>query len=552
MKTVSLYLKAQLTVMRVSTVAVYALGGFLYDYLGVTGVATFGAIILFMQLGSLVAMIHLEKVTGRDNHVSSTATDAASAAAENAANYPLSPSVDSNRGGISRAAIIAAIHEPGSESSNSSSQSWLDLDSSSNGPLGNGSFRSLVTSELATIEEVRNESGNFATDYDDENESDEEQPRAPAQQDNTSNDAEPPSQVGTGDPLLGRLQTTRLPHEDVGVPSPISPRTQQDSASGRFRESAARLGRIDLVRGRSFKNFGRRSRPRPVRTPSALLGSFTTQDIPIGWIDHFVAFAVSFQSILNGFVFGTGTLLMFKEYGQSKSLIGVIYSCSAVSGVLASLLPMNQTFVTFMRNRLPSPLNFYFFLFACTYMTLLTAIPNFAAFLVGFLAMNLALGLFVSYLTELQGKISTTQNYQKLAPYGQVCRRLSGLGIMFVSPILYDIMPRLPNIVGACTCFLFTLAIYIGFETAKGKSQDELAARLGQENVYRDGSTLYVTTGPGRANRNRRISFSEQIIMSSVLAGGERDEQSSLMDDSTVAMQVNYARRESMIENNLS
>ena len=227
---------------------------------------------------------------------------------------------------------------------------------------------------------------------------------------------------------------------------------------------------------------------RATQRPSELLG--ITRDIPISWIDIFVAFAVSFQSVLNGLVFVTGTLLMFQEYDLSRSLIGFVYSCSAIAGAIASVLPMNDRFVDLFQRKLPSPHNFFFFLFGCTYLTIMTAIPNFIVYLIGFLFINFALGLFVSYLAELQGRLSTTENYQQLAPYAQLARRLSALLILCITPILYNVMPRLPNIVGACVSFLFTLAIYIGFERARYRSYEELVAHA--ENNVHGGSTALV------------------------------------------------------------
>lgn len=591
MNTVSKYLKTQLTVMRVATVIIYATGGVLYDFLEVTGVATLGAVALLLQLLSLLAMTYLEKATGRDQHVRTKATDAASAAREAIA-AAHAEREHSNRGravaieqegtinGAAIAAAAAAAHGyrgPHSVSSTSDDNAFfIDRDFTDDDSTINNSFRSLVQNELATIEEVSinksdeddttegvasslslNDTGNITGDLTEGRSSSITQQSSAGgvtQQSNTGGVT-----TGSDDLLLGNLRSSRLSQGAASLALSTSDRSLQVSFVG-DRPSRTRYSSAGSTSARPselprFRSFSRRDKMAQInRSPSAILGSYTTHNIPIRWIDWFVAFAVSFQSILNGFVFGTGTLLLYEEYGQSKSLIGVIYSVSAVFGVMASILPNIEMFATFMRNKLPSPHSFYFYLFACTYTTMLTAVPNFASFLTGFLTMNVSLGLFVSYLTELQGKISTTENYQKLAPWGQIFRRVSGLAIMFVTPPLYKIMPRLPNIVGSVVCFLFTLVIYIGFEVAKGKSQEELTARLGPENVHRSGSVMYVTTDRERSHRRRRISFAEQIIMSSVLSGRQHvaDEQSSLLnDDSTTELQVNYARRESCIEQNM-
>jgi hypothetical protein len=248
---------------------------------------------------------------------------------------------------------------------------------------------------------------------------------------------------------------------------------------------------------------------------SEMLGAYEFNEDPVRWIDYFVTFAASFQSIVNGLVFGTGTLLMFEEYGLSKSLIGVVYSCSVISGVVASTIPVNSACLKLLQSKLPSPHNFYFFLFLATYCSLMTAMPFFAAYIVGFLTVNVALTLFVHYLTDLEGTASGTASRQKLDPYGQGFRRTCGVSITLISPILYDLMPHLPNIVGACVCFFVTLIVYIGFETGKVGTQEAINSTDGQDNLYRD-----LTNGDSSEGRSFRI-------------------------------RVNYAIRESMFEHNL-
>jgi hypothetical protein len=224
-------------------------------------------------------------------------------------------------------------------------------------------------------------------------------------------------------------------------------------------------------------------------------------------------------------------------------VIGAFYSCSAVAGVVGSLRPLNKSFMRVVTIWLPAPKSYYFFLVGCTYMALLTVIPYFAVYMVGFLLVNFFLGLFISFLTELQGRISTNQNYKKLAPYGQMGRRVSGLVIMFVTPVLYGVMPRLPNMAGAVTSFIFSTVIFIGFEICKHRSQKHLQAHLGRNNVILDGPTLYLSTTEGSAHR--RINFSEQIIMSSVI--GSTKENYSLADqpteEFTTAQEVPLTRR---------
>lgn len=150
----------------------------------------------------------------------------------------------------------------------------------------------------------------------------------------------------------------------------------------------------------------------------------------------------------------------------------------------------------------------------------------------------------------MQGKISTTENYQKLAPYGQIARRLSGLIIIFITPSLYNILPRLPNIVGSCVSFLTTVIIFIGFESAGTRTREELTAILGAENVRQHGSTLIIRTESetGETQRHRRMTFSDQIVMSSMFQRIQRGAESENETDPVeTQIQINYAQRESLI-----
>ena len=623
MKVVSHHLKAQLSVMRVSTIAAYAAGGFLFDYLGLVGVAFLGAIVLALQLLGLLATLYLEKMTGRAKKRESRAVDEASEAAEQqeqhlaqtrqlnqsisrealaaaAAAYLEDRSVSESFRSESFRSLLSLISASHSTSHNSSSYSSSSGSSSSDGRSINlnGSHSSFdyesrsiksisETLDLVPIHEDSDESS--------QDDGDEEQPSTPSHELSqshatlTSTTDRPENEafgITNGDTncrrgdffgemmRIGRLQSRRniVTSDDSSAMTGIS-------AGATRNETARHDKRSLLMRTKSFASVRHK---RSNRRPTFIISNFTVTDAPISWVNYFVAFAVSFQSLANGLIFGTGTLLMFEEYNLSKSVIGIIYSCSAVSGVIASFLPLNEKFMSWIHHWFPgtccvivvltesiifdsclkmillpapaaAPHNFYIFLFACTYLSLLTAIPNFVSFMIGFLSLNLALGLFVSFLTELQGKISTTKNYQKLAPYGQMARRLSGFSIAFVTPVFYDVMPRLPNIVGAVVSFLFTLAIYIGFDTARVSARKELQRALGAENVYIDGSTLYVTTSPG-VTPPRRISFSEQIIMSTVLSEGLSMEETSslLLDDEAIEMRVTAARRASVYEHNIS
>jgi len=175
---------------------------------------------------------------------------------------------------------------------------------------------------------------------------------------------------------------------------------------------------------------------RHLRRPTETFNnSNSLKDVPVSWIHYFVVLAVAFQSVMNGFVFGTGSLLMFEEYELSKSLIGILYSISAATGFFASFVTLTKPVLDQMKIWFPSPNNFYTFLLGTTTMVGLTAVPVFYVYIVGYSLMNIFLDVFVSFLAERQGKISTAEHYQKLAPTGQIVRRVFGVAINLSVPV---------------------------------------------------------------------------------------------------------------------
>ena len=121
---------------------------------------------------------------------------------------------------------------------------------------------------------------------------------------------------------------------------------------------------------------------------------------------------------------------------------------------------------------------------------------------------------------------------------------------MFSTPPLYNVFPRLPNIVGSCVSFLTTVIIFIGFESASTRTREELTAILGAENVRQHGSTLIIRTESetGEPQSHRRMTFSDQIVMSSMFRRiGRSAESENETDPVETQIQINYAQRESLI-----
>jgi hypothetical protein len=204
-----------------------------------------------------------------------------------------------------------------------------------------------------------------------------------------------------------------------------------------------------------------------------LLAMSSSINIPsLVWTDILITIGVTVQPILNGLVFGLGTLFLFEQFSYNKSTIGYIYAASSLCGMLTTFIPYD-----FLDLQLFHPFKVYgtFYLFSCTYMILLTAISYLSTYICGLLLMSLFLGLYVRALNEFQCQQSQMhcKRYQRMRPYRQWTRFISGFLVTLLTPILYDILPRLPNMIGSGVCFCFTAVVWIGSDSLINQNEKE-------------------------------------------------------------------------------
>jgi hypothetical protein len=188
---------------------------------------------------------------------------------------------------------------------------------------------------------------------------------------------------------------------------------------------------------------------------------------PLQWVDIFLVVGGTVPPMLNGLVFGVGTVLLLEELDQNKSTIGYIYAASSLCGVVATMIP--QSILDFQF--LVEYNNAYgvLYLFGTTYMILLTALSLFITNIIGMLLMSFLLGLFTRSLHVLhcQWMQSNKKSYLRLKPYRQWIRAMCAILVTLLSPMFYSVMPRLPNMIGTGVCFTFTVIVWFGSTATK-------------------------------------------------------------------------------------
>ena len=99
----------------------------------------------------------------------------------------------------------------------------------------------------------------------------------------------------------------------------------------------------------------------------------------------------------------------------------------------------------------------------------------FSVYVVGVLMMSFFLGLFVRSMNEAQFQLiqSNNKNYPQIIPYRKWIRFISLLVVTLLSPILYDVLPRLTNMVGSGICLVVTIFVWYGSDAAKNNGHED-------------------------------------------------------------------------------
>ena len=290
---------------------------------------------------------------------------------------------------------------------------------------GNKSFRSMVTPELETIEE------------------------SPVAE--SDSDDDPSTKISYFDPE----RNDQLLWNRQSVVSTSSGTPEVDNRTSIVEMNA------ELVR-RKYEQY-------PLNSYETMMNNHVP---PLQWKEIYVTVGAAVQPALQGLVLGVGTLLLFQEFGRDKSIVGYVYAASSVCGALATAIPLS---LLDHRHLERWNMSGSLYLFGTTYMIFLTAISIFSVYVVGVLMMSFFLGLFVRSMNEAQFQLiqSNNKNYPQIIPYRKWIRFISLLVVTLLSPILYDVLPRLTNMVGSGICLVVTIFVWYGSDAAKNNEHED-------------------------------------------------------------------------------
>ena len=290
---------------------------------------------------------------------------------------------------------------------------------------GNKSFRSMVTPELETIEE------------------------SPVAE--SDSDDDPSTKISYFDPE----RNDQLLWNRQSVVSTSSGTPEVDNRTSIVEMNA------ELVR-RKYEQY-------PLNSYETMMNNHVP---PLQWKEIYVTVGAAVQPALQGLVLGVGTLLLFQEFGRDKTIVGYVYAASSVCGALATAIPLS---LLDHRHLERWNMSGSLYLFGTTYMIFLTAISIFSVYVVGVLMMSFFLGLFVRSMNEAQFQLiqSNNKNYPQIIPYRKWIRFISLLVVTLLSPILYDVLPRLTNMVGSGICLVVTIFVWYGSDAAKNNEHED-------------------------------------------------------------------------------
>jgi hypothetical protein len=139
--------------------------------------------------------------------------------------------------------------------------------------------------------------------------------------------------------------------------------------------------------------------------PDFLLNSYSAStEISRNNILFVVAAAFTIESVTVGYLFSIGPLFIKTEFGKDEGTIGLLFSAASLWGTVLTLFFASTKGQDFCRKYLPSPFNLYAFLCAIATFMSIISVPLFSVHVISILFVVGGNELFLTVLTEIQGK----------------------------------------------------------------------------------------------------------------------------------------------------
>lgn len=209
-----------------------------------------------------------------------------------------------------------------------------------------------------------------------------------------------------------------------------------------------------------------------VRNLTAESASHTnTKELKPTMLLYVLAITMAMEAITIGFNLSVGPIFLLIEFGEPTQIIGILFAAGATAGTLTAV---SMTLIPCITNRLekwlPAPYNLYFSLTGIGVSVLVAAVPNLAVHVAGLICLMGFNDLCATLLIEVNGAISTQEQYRTISPITQVVRRCTNVMTALCGPFLYSWWPRGPHVVAGVFTLAWACLLVIVVETDRGSS----------------------------------------------------------------------------------
>ena len=186
----------------------------------------------------------------------------------------------------------------------------------------------------------------------------------------------------------------------------------------------------------------------------------TDKNIATTWINWIMCISFGIEALTIGYNLSIGPIFLLDEFNKQTSIIGIMFAVGAASGTFAAVsVTCTDVGRDMLKKIATSPFDICFAMLGIGCGVLVAAIPSFPAHVAGVVLLMCFNDLGATLMTELQASISTTSNYSRLGPMGQVVRRTLNCVTALTGPILFGAFPRLPYLVAGGVTLTWTVLL---------------------------------------------------------------------------------------------
>eukprot|EP00584_Thalassiosira_punctigera_P018166 CAMPEP_0172575466 /NCGR_PEP_ID=MMETSP1067-20121228/137229_1 /TAXON_ID=265564 ORGANISM="Thalassiosira punctigera, Strain Tpunct2005C2" /NCGR_SAMPLE_ID=MMETSP1067 /ASSEMBLY_ACC=CAM_ASM_000444 /LENGTH=477 /DNA_ID=CAMNT_0013368117 /DNA_START=252 /DNA_END=1685 /DNA_ORIENTATION=- len=191
----------------------------------------------------------------------------------------------------------------------------------------------------------------------------------------------------------------------------------------------------------------------------------TNETLPVTWVNWIMCISFGIEALTIGYNLSIGPIFMLEEFKKQTGIIGVMFAVGAGSGCAAAI---SVTCTSLGRKALGkiarSPFDICFAMAGIATGVFVAAVPSFPVHVCGIVLLMGFNDLGATLMTELQASITTTSNYSFIGPLGQVVRRSLNVVTALTGPVLFGVYPRLPYFVAGGITLIWSVVLFVVFK----------------------------------------------------------------------------------------